>query len=148
MKHVYEIPMHCNNCRYEITKVGDDPCKKCHAFQYWDTKMTANEYQEAAMRTAPVSHTENMLANCALGLTGEAGEAADLIKKHLFHGHNLDEVHLAKELGDVMWYVAVMAETIGYDLQTILEMNIEKLRERYPDGFDPEKSQNRKEGDV
>lgn len=111
--------------------------------------MTANEYQALAMRTSnkdllPVGH----LINGALGLAGEAGEVADLVKKCEFQGHTLDEEHLAKELSDVCWYLAETATAIGYNLEDIFQMNIEKLRKRYPDGFDTERSQHRKEGDV
>lgn len=108
--------------------------------------MTINEYQKAAMRTAKPKCRQ--LGNVGLGLAGESGEVADMIKKHLFQGHDLDREHMAKELGDVAWYIALGAELIGYDLESILQMNIEKLLERYPDGFDPEKSIHRKEGDI
>jgi NTP pyrophosphatase (non-canonical NTP hydrolase) len=86
--------------------------------------------------------------NGVLGLCGESGEIADLIKKHTMQGHPISMEHLAKELGDVCWYVAETATAIGYDLETIMQMNIDKLRKRYPDGFDTERSQNREEGDV
>lgn len=108
--------------------------------------MTINEYQKAALRTA--SDKCRSLANCAMGLSGEAGECTDLIKKHLFHDHELDKEHLAKELGDVCWYIAVCADVIGYDLETIMRMNDDKLQVRYPIGFEVEKSINRKEGDI
>lgn len=112
--------------------------------------MTINEYQIEAMRTASGMNYENhgMLINAALGLCGESGEVADIIKKATFQGHELDVVHVAKELGDVAWYLAVGARAIGYDLETIMQMNVEKLRARYPDGFDAEKSQHRKAGDI
>ena len=112
--------------------------------------MTINEYQLEAMRTASGMNYEHhgMLINGALGLCGESGEVADIVKKSIFQGHPLDAAHLAKELGDVAWYVAVTAYAIGYDLETILQMNVDKLRERYPNGFDPIRSQNRKAGDV
>ena len=108
--------------------------------------MTGNEYQKLAMRTANEECFN--LANAGLGLSGEAGEATDIIKKYLFHGHGLCPEHLAKELGDVMWYVALVATLIGYDLEGVMQMNIDKLKARYPEGFDPEKSQHRKEGDI
>lgn len=108
--------------------------------------MTINEYQKEALRTA--SGKCRSLANCAMGLAGEAGECADIIKKHLFHGHELDKEHLAKELGDVAWYIAVGAELIGYDLEAVLQMNVDKLRARYPTGFSTEASLHRAEGDV
>ncbi len=108
--------------------------------------MTINEYQSLALRTANPSG-EN-LSNIGLGIAGEAGEAADLIKKHLHQGHDLDKNHLAKEFGDVAWYIAVGCYIIGYDLETVLKMNIDKLKERYPDGFDSEHSIDRKTNDI
>ena len=112
--------------------------------------MTPNEYQRLAMRTASgMNHSnDDMLMNAALGICGEGGEVADMIKKAAFQGHELDREHLAKELGDVAWYIAMGAYAIGYDFETILRMNIEKLKARYPDGFEAERSRNRKEGDV
>lgn len=113
--------------------------------------MTPNEYQKECLRTEPpaakISGTTR-LENGLMGLNGEAGEAIDILKKFLFQGHDLDKVHLAKELGDVAWYLAVTADALGYSLEEIFEMNVEKLRVRYPDGFDPELSRNRKVGDI
>ena len=109
--------------------------------------MTINEYQKAAMRTVNPGVCDQ-LPNVALGLCGEAGEIADMVKKAEYQGHDLNKEHIAKELGDVAWYLALGATTIGYDLETILQMNVDKLKERYPDGFDPEKSLHRMPGDV
>ena len=109
--------------------------------------MTINEYQKAAMRTVNPGVCDQ-LPNVALGLCGEAGEIADMVKKAEYQGHDLNKEHIAKELGDVAWYLALGATTIGYDLETILQMNVDKLKERYPEGFDPEKSLHRKPGDV
>ena len=108
--------------------------------------MTGNEYQKLAMRTANEECFN--LANAGLGLSGEAGEATDIIKKCLFHGHVLDGKHLAKELGDVMWYIALVATIIGCDLDEIMQMNIDKLKARYPEGFSEYKSQHRAAGDI
>jgi len=66
----------------------------------------------------------------------------------MFQGHPMDFDHLAKELGDVAWYIAVTARAIGYDLETILQMNVDKLRNRYPNGFEVERSLHRKKGDI
>lgn len=113
--------------------------------------MTINEYQKEALRTDSGMMTltnEGRLTNGLMGLNGEAGEAIDILKKHLFQGHELDREHLAKELGDVAWYLAVTADALGYTLEEILAMNVEKLRARYPDGFDSDKSLHRKEDDV
>ena len=106
--------------------------------------MKINEYQLEALRTAGKAD----IVNGVLGLCGESGECADMIKKYKFQGHDLDIDHLAKELGDVAWYLAVSAYAIGYDLETIMQMNVDKLRARYPEGFDSSLSQHRKEGDV
>jgi NTP pyrophosphatase (non-canonical NTP hydrolase) len=104
--------------------------------------MTGNEYQQAALRTAS---EKDMLINGALGLCGESGEFADMVKKHKFQGHDLDREKAAKELGDICWYIAVSAESIGYDMDDIMQMNIDKLMKRYPDGFRASDSINRED---
>ncbi len=105
--------------------------------------MTMEQYQTAVMRTA--SNAD--LTVYVLGLAGESGEVADMLKKHLGHKHDLDKPKMAKELGDVLWYVAACADMLGYTLEDVARMNIEKLKARYPFGFDPERSKNRKPGD-
>lgn len=114
------------------------------------SNMTINEYQKEALRTAPTNWRDPIepLENGLMGLNGEAGEAIDILKKHLFQGHPLDCEHLAKELGDVAWYLAVSAAALGYTLEEVLEMNVKKLRARYPEGFKVERSVSRKTGDV
>ena len=112
--------------------------------------MTINEYQCEALRTASnteIACRDNLMINGVMGLNGEAGECIDMVKKYMFQGHELSTEKLAKELGDVAWYLAVTAHAIGYDLEHILRMNVEKLRARYPDGFEVEKSVHRKPGD-
>lgn len=110
--------------------------------------MRINEYQELAMRTLnPELDKKDVLINGVMGLCGESGEAIDLVKKHLAQGHELDTEHLAKELGDIAWYLAETATAIGYSLEDIMQMNIEKLKKRYPEGFDKEKSLNREVND-
>ena len=106
--------------------------------------MHLNEYQELAARTLGRDRThEQQLANAALGLTGEAGETADIIKKHLFHATPLDQDALVKELGDCLWYIGAFATVLGLSLDDIAQKNVDKLRKRYPEGFDPERSRNR-----
>ena len=103
-------------------------------------------YQLAAMRTTIHARGDagaNALTWNALGIAGEAGEVADIIKKHVGHGHELDRTKLTKELGDVLWYVAALAHDIGVDLSTVARENVEKLKTRYPDGFSQERSRNR-----
>ena len=114
------------------------------------TIMTINEYQYAALRTAQTDKfsASDLLLNSALGLCGESGEVADLVKKHLFQGHDLDLDHVARELGDTSWYLAVGAYAIGLDLESIFRMNKEKLEARYPDGFSVDRSLHRSENDI
>ena len=109
--------------------------------------MTINEYQQLAMRTLnPELGEKDVLINGVMGLCGESGEVIDIVKKHLAQGHPLDKDKLAKELGDVAWYLAETAYAIGFPLEDILRMNIEKLKARYPEGFSSEKSM-RRDGD-
>ena len=106
--------------------------------------MTINEYQKLAMTTLnPALSPKDVLINGVMGLCGESGEAIDLVKKHLAQGHELNKEQLAKELGDIAWYLAGTATAIGYPLEEILQMNIDKLKKRYPDGFAVERSVNR-----
>lgn len=113
------------------------------------TAMRANEYQELAQRTSNKRLLwDQKLLNGALGLCGESGEIADLIKKSRMQGHSLDIEHIAKELGDVCWYIAEAASAINYTLEDIMKMNIEKLKKRYPDGFSAERSMHREKGDI
>ncbi len=108
--------------------------------------MTINEYQRLALTTLnPALEGKDILINGVMGLCGESGEAIDLVKKHLAQGHALDREKLAKELGDIAWYLAETAHAIGYDLESILKMNIDKLKARYPEGFSTERSTHRSE---
>ena len=114
--------------------------------------MNFDDYQELALRTASGESLVNestMLNAAALGLNGEAGEIADHVKKVMFHGHPLDDDtrdKIAKELGDILWYCAMGARGIGIGLGDIAQMNVEKLRKRYPDGISTENSLNRPHG--
>ena len=108
--------------------------------------MTANEYQRLAMVTLnPDLSQKESLINGVMGLCGEAGEAIDVVKKHLAQGHELDRDKLIKELGDVAWYLAETATALDVSLEEVLERNLEKLRARYPEGFDAQRSIHREE---
>ena len=110
--------------------------------------MTINEYQRLAMTTLnPALSKKDVLINGVMGLCGEAGEAIDIVKKHLAQGHELDREKLIKELGDVAWYLAETAYALDVDLETVLEGNIAKLKARYPQGFQTAHSIHRKEED-
>lgn len=111
--------------------------------------MTINEYQQMALRTeSPTADEIDRILQGAMGLCGESGEYIDILKKHMFQGHELDKEHMAKELGDIAWYLAVSADAIDYDLETIFQMNIDKLKARYPEGFETNKSTHRKADDI
>ena len=110
--------------------------------------MRANDYQHLAMKYCPVYDERETLMYGAMGLCGEAGEASEIVKKHLFQGHELDRQHLIREMGDVAWYLACLCYCVGTDMETVFETNIQKLRERYPDGYNDHDSINRKPGDV
>lgn len=111
--------------------------------------MTINEYQELAMRTLnPNLSKKDVLINSVMGLCGESGEAIDIVKKHLAQGHKLDKEHLAKELGDIAWYLAEAAYVLDIPLENVLQANIDKLRQRYPEGFSTEASLTRLSGDL
>lgn len=111
--------------------------------------MRLNDYQRDALRTAqPAVSTDPhlaVLAGYALGVVGEAGEVADHVKKALLQGHPLDVAHVVKELGDVLWYVAAIADLLGNGLEAVAQQNLEKLRRRYPAGFTTERSLNRED---
>lgn len=108
--------------------------------------MTINEYQQLAMTTLnPALSKDEILINGVMGLCGESGEAIDIVKKWFAQGHELDREKLIKELGDVAWYLAEIAHAIGVPLEDVLQRNIDKLKERYPDGFKTKDSINRKD---
>ena len=103
--------------------------------------MTINEYQKLALTTlSPDLEKKQVLLNGVMGLCGESGETIDLLKKHLFHSHPLNREKLLEELGDVAWYLAVSAYALDADLESVMHDNIEKLKKRYPEGFDAERS--------
>ena len=106
--------------------------------------MTINDYQRLAMKTLnPELDKKDVLINGVMGLCGESGEAIDIVKKWLAQGHELDKEKLAKELGDIAWYLAETAYALEIPLEDILQGNIDKLAKRYPEGFSSERSINR-----
>lgn len=110
--------------------------------------MNGNEYQKLAARTINTNLASKGLENHALhGMVGEIGELHSLYQK-LYQGHEFDEEHAMKELGDLLWFVAEYCTSRGWDLDDIMQMNIDKLRARYPEGFDSEHSLHHAEGDI
>lgn len=84
----------------------------------------------------------------AFGLAGEAGEVEDLIKKWIFHDTSMDKDHLKKEMGDVMWYFTLLALSFDFTLDEIMAANAEKLKARFPNGFNFHDANHRKAGDI
>ncbi len=108
--------------------------------------MNINAYQKEAMTLLnPALKEQDILMNALMGLCGESGEAIDLMKKHLYQGHDLNREQLAKELGDIAWYLAEAATGLHMDLSEILQGNLDKLHARYPQGFEVEKSIHRED---
>ena len=105
--------------------------------------MTMNGYQRMARRTAGTKQNSDKMEEALFGLPGEVGELCDHYKKHKHQGHELNYDHMAEEAGDVLWYLAEIADALGLTMEDIARRNIDKLRKRYPEGFDPERSRNR-----
>lgn len=102
-----------------------------------------NEYQQAALRTAPVATKEHDLLHAVLGLVTEAAELADVIKKNHAYGKPLDRVNMIEEISDVAWYCALACRALDTDLSTVATLNIDKLRKRYPEKFTEHQALNR-----
>ena len=96
----------------------------------------------------PALDKKDALINGVMGLCGESGEAIDIVKKWLMQGHELDKKHLVRELGDVAWYLAEAATALDVPLEAVFQGNLDKLRRRFPNGFDTGASVNRKEDDL
>jgi len=108
--------------------------------------MDFSEYQALAQTTSGAygdGQSIHRQALSSLALAGEVGELCNLVKKKVAHGHDIPVSEIADELGDVLWYVAEVAEAHGLALQDVAKDNIEKLRARYPKGFSSEASINR-----
>lgn len=138
--------------------------------------MNINEYQMLAMRTNDRKASDRLLKkiticdmdflksqnlineefadidiggifNACLGLSGEVGEFNDMIKKWVFHEKGLDMEHAKKEAGDILWYIAMLCESFGWNMEEIMQMNVDKLIARYPDGFAVERANHRAKND-
>ena len=110
-----------------------------------EDKLDFNLYQQLAQRTANTKTKEEKLVNGILGLAGESGECADIVKKNMYQGHELNVDDIKDELSDVLWYIAETATAIGVTMEDIARHNIGKLYKRYPKGFEIERSLNRGE---
>lgn len=122
--------------------------------------MKMNEYQKLAIRTCgipydhdplaetfPDQHQRGMIIHAVTLLNSEAGEVASIIQK-IYQGHAYNHDHMKKEIGDVLWGIAELCEGLGFSMDDVAQTNIDKLKARFPDGFEAERSLHRKEGDV
>lgn len=111
--------------------------------------MTGEEYQKLAMRTCsiPQDRVMDKAYHAVFGLASEAGEVSGILQK-TYQGHEIDFEHVKKELGDCLWMIAEACDAFGFSLDEVMELNIEKLRKRYPNGFSSENSLHRAEGDI
>ena len=119
------------------------------------TSQESKDYNSFAARLYELEEQEfptERLLTAAVGMSAEAGEFTEIVKKIIFQGKPVNEenlFHMKRELGDIMWYVAQACMGLGVDLDEVIEMNIDKLKARYPGGeFDAHYSENRVEGDV
>ena len=110
--------------------------------------MTGNEYQALAARTINKELAISQVIQHALsGMVGEIGEIHSIYQKS-YQGHPIDSVHIKSELGDLMWFIAEYCTAKGWNLEDVMQGNIDKLKARYPEGFEVDKSLNRAEGDI
>ncbi|KHO39095.1 nucleotide pyrophosphohydrolase [Clostridium tetani] len=98
--------------------------------------MNFKEYQDKALRTK-LDYSDNIdqLINGVMGLNGESGEVIDLVKKFLYQGHDYDTDKIIEELGDVLWYIVLTANSLDINLEEVAKHNINKLEKRYPNGY-------------
>lgn len=110
--------------------------------------MDATDYQALAARTINMDLPNSFVELHALhGMVGEIGELHSLYQK-IYQGHDFDVEHAKKELGDLLWFIAEYCTSMGIDISDVMQMNIDKLIARYPNGFDTEHSLHRAEGDI
>ena len=123
-----------------VDAVTSEESKDYEAFVYRIQELEGQEFPTERLLTA------------AVGMSAEAGEFTEIVKKIVFQGKPVNEenlFHMKRELGDVMWYVAQACMGLNTSIDEIIEMNVEKLEKRYPGGsFDVHYSENRKQGDL
>ena len=123
-----------------VDEVTSDSSKDAQAF---------NDALDIIDETSGVS--PERLLTAALGICAEGGEFTEIVKKCIFQGKPMDEhtiYHLKREMGDILWYIAQGCIALDTSIEDVLYMNIEKLEDRYPNGFEAFRSENRKEGDI
>lgn len=106
--------------------------------------MEIREFQRLSTRTLNKElNKEQQVSNMIFGANGELGEVTDILKKHLYQGHRIDKQHLAEEIGDTLFYIVNLCTVYNLDVEDILQKNVDKLRKRFPNGFEADRSINR-----
>lgn len=107
-------------------------------------KMNIRDYQTLSVRTMNKELTkEQQISNMVFGANGELGEVTDILKKYLYQGHRINKQHLAEEIGDTLFYIVNLCTLFNLDIEDILQGNVDKLRKRFPNGFEVDRSINR-----
>lgn len=125
-------------------RTNDGQCSK-RLFKVMIYETEINPKSNSGLQTIFALTSNGDLINGAMGLCGEAGEVVDLIKKMIFHGHKIEFEEIKKELGDVCWYIAMICDALDFNLEEVMQANIDKLKKRYPNGFSEQDSINRQE---
>ena|SRR3990167_4488290 len=112
--------------------------------------MNSNEYIKKALKTEskdyrfkPTADVTPRIEHAVYGLVTESAELLDAVKKAKIYGQDLDKVNIIEEMGDIMWYMALLVDELGTDFENIWQKNIKKLELRYPDKYSDEKAKNR-----
>ena len=117
------------------------------------TSIESKDYVAFVDRLWALEDTANLprLLTAVIGMQSETGEFAEIVKKCVFQGKDLDDAskyHLMRELGDIIWYWSQGVMSLGYSPSQVIEVNIKKLEKRYPNGFEIIRSENRADGDI
>ncbi len=105
--------------------------------------MDINTFAEESSRTLIDKGHDLNLLHAAMGISTESGELMDAFKRKIFYGKDLDVVNVKEEIGDLMWYVAILLRELDLDFEELLQINIDKLKARYPEKFTEERALNR-----
>lgn len=103
------------------------------SYQDWALTKERKGYDKVAERINTGS--SGQLLHGALGLSGEAGELLDAVKKHIMYGKELDRANVLEEAGDALWYLSLVLESVGSNFSEVMQLNHDKLEKRYPGGF-------------
>lgn len=129
--------MNCSTCEHSWQTSFSEICQSCEDFSNYkeQCKMNATEYLILSSRTDEAKDFNTQMLHGILGVTSEAGELADHLKRHTFYGTPFDVGNVKEECGDLMWYIALICRACGFTIEDVMGANIAKLKKRYPNGF-------------